>query len=256
MDGILETWLMTFGLILARVSAFMATIPYLGGRFVPGTVKVGVAFALTCFWFSESATYSVSVVVSMHELPWMAFGLAVAREVVIGCALGYVFGLFLVPFQVAGGYISQEMGLTLGSITDPTQPQMTTVMSEIFQLFGVMIFFSQNVHHIFLAALHASFVRQPVGGPFMSLSVNHSMTALSAATEWGVILAAPVACCLFVTSVVLALMAKVAPQLNVMSFSFALRILIGLLTTWMLWPELAPRMNLILQRYSGLLTGR
>ena len=61
MDGVLETWLMTFGLILARVSSFIATIPYLGGRFVPRTVKAGATLALTCFWFSESRATSIDV---------------------------------------------------------------------------------------------------------------------------------------------------------------------------------------------------
>lgn len=256
MDGLLETWLMAFGLVLARVSAFMATIPYLGGRFVPGMAKAGVALALTCFWFIESDTLSVDVVVAMHSQPWMAFALAVGREVILGCALGYVFGLFLVPFQVAGAYISQEMGLTLGTITYPTRPQVTTIMAEIFQLFGVMLFFTQNVHHVFLSALHASFEKQPIGRPFMAVSVGTALSAMSAATEWGLILAAPIACCLFITSLILGLMAKTAPQLNLMSFGFALRLLVGLVATWTLWPSLAPRMNVILQQYSGLLIGR
>jgi len=71
-----------------------------------------------------------------------------------------------------------------------------------------------------------------------------------------VILAAPVACCLFITSLILAMMAKAAPQLNLMSCGFALRLLVGLVATWTLWPNLAPRMNVILQQYSGLLIGR
>ncbi len=256
MDGLLETWLITFGLILARVSAFMATIPYFGGRFVPGMAKAGVALALTCFWFIESGSFSVNIVIAMQSQPWMAFALAIGREVIVGSALGFVFGLFLVPFHVAGAYISQEMGLTLGTITDPTRPQVTTIMAEIFELFGVMLFFTQNIHHVFLAALHASFAKQPIGGPFMTIPVGPSLSAMAAATEWGVILAAPIACCLFITSLVLGVMAKAAPQLNLMSFGFALRILVGLVSTWALWPDLAPRMNIILQRYSGLLIGR
>ncbi|MEK6257829.1 MAG: flagellar biosynthetic protein FliR [Planctomycetota bacterium] len=256
MDGLLETWLMTFGLILARVSAFVATIPYLGGRFVPRLVKAGVALSLTCFWFVESGTTSINVVMAMSQQPWLAFGLAIGREVIVGCALGFIFGLFLVPFQVAGAYISQEMGLTLGSISDPTRPQVTTIMSEVFELFGVLLFFTQNVHHVFLAALHGSFARQPIGGRILAVPVASSLSAMAAATEWGLMLAAPVACCLFITSLVIALMARAAPQLNLMSFGFALRILVGLVATCMLWPDLAPQMGLILQRFSGLLIGR
>ncbi len=256
MDGVLETWLMTFGLILARVSSFIATIPYLGGRFVPRTVKAGAALALTCFWFSESRATSIQVVVSMDQQPWLAFAMAVAREVIVGSALGYVFGLFLVPFRIAGEYIAQEMGLTLGTITDPTRPQTTTALGEFFEIFGVLLFFTQDVHHLFLAALHQSFARQPIGGSFLALPVAAQWSAMASATEWGLTLAAPVACCLFITSLILALMARTAPQLNLMSFGYALRILVGLVATCVLWPDLVPRMSAVLQRFAGLLIGQ
>src|SRR6185312_8761835 len=145
---------MTFGLILARVSAFVATIPYLGGRFVPRTVKAGTALALTCFWFAESGAGTLSVATALNDRPWMAFALAIGCETLIGCALGYIFGLFLVPFRVAGEYLSQEMGLTLGTISDPTRPETTTIMGDVFETLGVMLFFTYDIHHVFLATLH------------------------------------------------------------------------------------------------------
>jgi flagellar biosynthetic protein FliR len=256
MDGLLETWVMTFGLILARVSAFVATIPYLGGRFVPRTVKAGTALALTCFWFCESGATSLNVVMAMNDQPWLAFSLAVASEALIGCALGYVFGLFLVPFRVAGEYLSQEMGLTMGAITDPSRPQMSTVMGEVFEVLGVVLFFSQNVHHVFLAALHGSFARQPIGSQILSVPVALQMKAASTATEWGLLLVAPIACCLFITSLILGVMTKAAPQLNLMSVGYALRIIVGLVATSVLWPEVAPQMSLVLHRFSTLLIGR
>ena len=256
MDALLETWVMTFGLILARVSAFVATIPYLGGRFVPRVVKAGTALALACFWFSESGAGALNAATVMSDRPWMAFALAIGCETLIGCALGYVFGLFLVPFRVAGEYLSQEMGLTMGAITDPSRPQMTTVLGEVFEVLGVVLFFSQNVHHVFLAALHGSFARQPIGGAFLSLPVALQMKAMSSTTEWGLMLVAPIACCLFITSLILGVMAKAAPQLNLMSVGFALRIVIGLVATSVLWPDIAPQMGVVLQRFSSLLIGR
>jgi flagellar biosynthetic protein FliR len=247
---------MTFGLILTRVSAFVATIPYMGGRFVPGLVKAGTALALACFWFADSGATSLQIVMPMNNQPWVAFGLAVGREAVIGCALGYVFGLFLVPFRVAGEYVSQEMGLTMGSITDPSRPQPSTVMGEVFEVLGVVLFFATNVHHVFLAALHGSFSSQPIGGQILQVPVALQMKAMSSATEWGLMLVAPVACCLFITSLVLGVMSRVAPQLNLMSIGFALRIAVGLVASWILWPDVAPQMSIVLQRFSSLLIGR
>lgn len=256
MDVILETWVMTFGLILARVSAFVATIPYLGGRFVPRLVKAGAALALALFWFAEAGPGALQYVARLADQTWVSFTLAVAREVILGAALGYVFGLFLVPFRIAGEYLSQEMGLTLGAITDPSRPQNSTALGEAFEVLGVVVFFSQNVHHVFLAVLHGSFTTQPVGAGFSRLPVGLQMEAMTWTTQWGLLLVAPMACCLFVTSLVLGIMARVAPQLNLMSIGFTLRIVVGLGVTAVLWPEVAPHMSLILNRFSGMLTGR
>lgn len=254
MNEMLTIWLMTFGLILARVSSFIATIPYLGGNFVPNTIKAGTALALTCFWFSESGAMSIQVMVTMERQPWLGFAAAVAREVIVGCALGYVFGLFLVPFRIAGEYIAQEMGLTLGTITDPTRPETSTVFGEFFEVFGVLLFFTHDVHHLFLAALHSSFARHPIGGSFVAIPVATQLSALASATEWGLTLAAPVASCLFITSLVLGLMSRAAPQLNLMSFGYPLRILIGLFATYFLWPDLVPHMTNVIFQFSKLLT--
>ena len=256
MDAVLTLWLMTFGLILARVSSFIATIPYLGGANVPKLIKAGTALALTCFWFGESGATSIQVVRAMEQQPWMAFGLAVGREALVGAALGFVFGLFLVPFRVAGEYIAQEMGLTLGSITDPTRPQNSTTIGEFFEMFGALLFFCQDVHHLFLAALHHSFGRQPIGGSFLAIPVSTQMSALSSSTEWGLTLAAPVGCCLFMTSLVLGLMSRAAPQLNLMSFGYSLRVMVGLVATYILWPDIAPEMSAAVQRFSSVLMGR
>lgn len=255
MNGILTIWMMSFGLILARVSSFIATIPYLGGSNVPHTIKAGAALALTCFWFAESGVATTRIVVLMDELPWTAFALAVGREVIIGAALGYVFGLFVAPFRIAGEYIAQEMGLTMGAITDPTRPQTSTVVGEFFELFGALLFFINDVHHLFLAALHHSFGQQPIGGSILNLPVAHQIRSLASATEWGLMLASPVACCLFITSLILSLMSRVAPQMNLMSFGYALRIMVGLLAVLVLWPSLIPSMNSVLFEYSKMLIG-
>lgn len=256
MDAVLTLWIMTFGLILARVSSFIATIPYLGGVNVPHTIKAGAALALTCFWFGESGAMTLQVATAMNEQPWIAFALAVGREVLVGAALGFVFSLFLVPFRIAGEYIAQEMGLTMGSITDPTRPQTSTTMGEFFEMFGALMFFAQDVHHLFFAALHDSFAHHPIGGSFLALPVANQLAAIAAATEWGLTLAAPVACCLFIASLLLGLMSRAAPQLNLMSFGYGLRITVGLLATYFLWPDIAPQMNVVLYRFSNLLISR
>lgn len=255
MQGLVETWAVTLALILARVSAFLAIAPVLGGRAVPKLVKVSLALALSSFWFVSSGAAQTQTVFSLNQSPWLGLVLAVAREALIGGVLGYGFGLFLVPFRIAGEYIAQEMGLTLGSITDPTRSQPSTVFGEYFELAGTLLLLSQDVHHVFLAVLHKTFATQPLGGGFVPVPVAVQLQALASVTEWGLLLAAPVGCCLFLTSLLLALLTRAAPQLNLMSAGFALRVLAGMVALLVLWPELVPWMLSVLHRSSSLLLG-
>ena len=254
MQAVVETWFITLALILARVSAFLAMAPVLGGRAVPKLIKVSLALALSFFWFASSGGAQARTILSLNQSPWLGLVLAVAREALIGGVLGYVFGLFLVPFRVAGEYIAQEMGLTLGSITDPSRSQPSTVLGEFFELSGTLLLMSQDVHHTFLAMLHRTFATQSLGGPFLPVPIGTQLQALAAVTEWGLLLAAPVGCCLFLTSLLLALLTRAAPQLNLMSAGFALRVLAGLIALLILWPELVPWMTTALHRSSALLT--
>lgn len=255
MAGVVETWFVTLALILARVSAFLALAPVLGGRALPKLIKVSLALTLSSFWFVSSGAAQTQAVFAINQSPWLGLVLAIAREALIGGVLGYVFGLFLVPFRVAGAYIAQEMGLTLGSITDPSQSQPSTVLGEFFELAGTLLLLSQDVHHLFLAVLHKTFATQPLGGSFLPVPVSAQLQALASATEWGLLLAAPVGCCLFLTSLLLALLSRAAPQLNLMSAGFALRLLAGLVALLVLWPELVPWMLSVLHRSSAMLLG-
>jgi flagellar biosynthetic protein FliR len=255
MNSLIETWFVTLALILARASAFLAMSPVLGGRAVPKLVKLSLALALSGFWFMGSGAAQAQTIIALNQSPWLGLVLAVAREVLIGAVLGYVFGLFLTPFRIAGEYIAQEMGLTLGSITDPTRSQPSTVLGELFELVGILLFLSWDVHHLFLAMLHRTFATQPLGGAFLPVPVGTQLLALSSTTEWGLLLAAPVGCCLFLTSLLLALLTRAAPQLNLMSVGFALRVFVGMVALLVLWPDLVPWMVSMLYRSSSLLMG-
>jgi flagellar biosynthetic protein FliR len=91
---------------------------------------------------------------------------------------------------------------------------------------------------VWLAALHGSFARWPIGGGTPSLPVVPLIGGMAQAHEWGLLLAAPLATCMFVSSVLLALMARAAPQLNLMSIGFTLRLGIGLCAVVILMPDL------------------
>lgn len=234
----LDAWILSFALILARVGTFIATFPLTGGRNLPRTVKIGLAAALTVMWFGVfGAEASARFVEVASGGRWFPLALVVVREIVIGAALGFAFGLVLIPTRIAGAYIGQEMGLTLGAISDPGNRESGSVVSRLFDALGILMFFALDVHHVVLAAVHATFQRWPLGSALPSFSRTAIVDGVGAAHDWGILLAAPVGVCLFATIVVLALLMKASPQLNLFSVGLAVRVAVGLVATFVFLPD-------------------
>jgi flagellar biosynthetic protein FliR len=250
---VIESSVILFTLILARTGTFVALMPLFGGRNVPKLVKVGLALALAAMWFGSVSSSGVETIVTHSAAGWLGLGVALGREAALGAIFGFAFGLVLVPARVAGEYIGQEMGLSMASLADPMAESQSGLMGQVFEMLGVLIFFGLDGHHVFLAALHGSFARVPVGGCMGAVPVGALVAGVASAEEWGLLLAAPLAVCLFITSVVLALMARAAPQLNILSVGFGLRLAVGLVAVLVLLPEIGLAMGGVVGRITDVL---
>jgi flagellar biosynthetic protein FliR len=146
------------------------------------------------------------------------------------------------------------MGLALASIADPATESASTVVGQVFELLAFLLFFALDIHHVFLGLVYASFVRWPVGGTSLPLTLPAAVDGVGAAHEWGLLLAAPLAVCLFSVVIVLSLLARAAPQLNLLTIGFALRLAVGLVVAVALMPQIVWGLTCLLRR-AGLFLG-
>lgn len=247
---LIEHWVLGFTLILVRVATCIAVLPLLGRRHVPATVKIGISVSLAMLWFVRFGVAATTL--PSTTMPWFGFALVVGREMLFGASLGFAFSLFLVPVQIAGSYIAQEMGLTLATMTDPNTGATSSVPSQMFEALGVMLFFCLNIHHVLFSALHASFIRFPVGSSDMPNSAALMPNAVAEAHHMGLLIAAPMGVCLFITMIGLALMMKASPQFNLFSVGLTLRLLVALVAFVVFLPEMLAIAQRALYRATGL----
>jgi len=246
----IELWVVSFSLILARAGTFVAIVPVLGGANVPKMVKIGLAFALATLWFcSLGAGAGRDILELQGRVQAVALTLALGREMILGGVFGYALGLFLVPVHVAGEYLAQEMGLSLAAMVDPLVGKTASPLTQVLEMLATAIFFALDGHHVFLTVLHTSLLRWPPGSALPRLPVAAMVQGAASAQEWGLVLAAPVGVCLFLTSAVMALMARAVPQMNVWSLGFALRVTVGLGATMILLPQMGAVLVNIIGRF-------
>jgi flagellar biosynthetic protein FliR len=251
----MQTLVLLFSLVLTRVGAFVAVLPLFGGVNVPRTVKAGLAFALATVWFGNAAIVPPAELLNRPlETSWLAYGVAVGREAVLGALLGYAFGLFQVPARVCGEFLTQELGLSFGAFLNPTGTGNESALTQIIDALGVLLFLGLDGHHLFLTALDATFARYPVGTTMPTVPVQHLTAGASLTMHWGLVVAMPVAVALFVVTFVLTIMARVAPQVNLFTVGFPARLLAGLVLLLLLLPNLLTALVNALGRFGELLT--
>ena len=225
------------GLLLARCGAFVAALPLFAGR-TPRTVRVGLAFALVLFYLGTvPPTWDGNFAAKLGSVPTLAYGLALIRESLIGGVVGVMFSLFLLPARVAGEFVTQQVGLALSPQAGLANDTPASPLALAFEAAASLAFLTLDGHHIALGTLHASFARLPLGGSLLPQPAVPLLDGMASAHEMGILLAAPLGLSLFLLTVVMALMARAAPQLNIYSVGFTLQVLVALLGALFLLPE-------------------
>ena len=203
-------------------------------------MKTGLVMSLTMVWFVPIAQAMPPELLLRNStaMSWAGHAVALGREIFIGGILGYGLGLFLVPAHVAGEYLTQEMGLAFANQVNPTTGTSSSPLTQVMEYIAIAIFFGVDGHHVLLGVLDATFTQYPIIGSLPDVPVPKLVRGAAMAEEWGLMLAAPVAVLLFLTTVLLALLTRAAPQMNLYSVGFPLRLGVGLAATLLLLPGL------------------
>lgn len=117
-------------------------------------------------------------------------------------------------------------------------------MSQIYEVLFILGFLAMNGHHILIRALGDSFHRAPVG----DIGIGEGLITLiqrifTATVEAGVTFAAPVMILLLLLSVLVGVLARVVPQINVLELSFTLRVGLALVAMFLFAPVIAPALT-------------
>ena len=148
------------------------------------------------------------------------------QEIFIGLACGMVLSICFSSVILAGEKIAATSGLAFASQVDPTNGAQSPVISQIFQLFLLILFFSLNGHLIIFELFYKSFEVVPIGS-FYSFDqvLQKSMQSTESLYKNAVIIVLPIVSILFFMNLGIGFITKSAPQLNLFSFGFPLTIL-------------------------------
>lgn len=205
---------------LARVGSLMAAMPIFSGKQVPARVRLGLAVVLSMVLFPVAAPL-------IPQVPFepMRLALLVGGEAMVGLMLGFVAQFVFNAVELGGTVISYKMGFAAANIFDPQTQRQISVVPQFQNVLAILIFLSLDIHHLFLRALVESYrLLVPGQADFSGDAISYVVTLSSSIFVLGVKLSAPVLAVLILSSIVLGVMARVFPQLNVFFLSFPLNI--------------------------------
>lgn len=231
----LLTYVPAFLLHVLRTSAFVFLLPGLnqGGDTRWLKMVLGVTFGAIFWWIGERRLVVPGGLV-------MLVGLGM-KEVLIGLAIGFSVQLVTAILTTAGEIVAQEMGFTMAQVNDPITGASTQVVSQFLQLIAMLVMFTLDLHHDFLRALAAAFAAVPVSEGFDIALLHLRLGALVVhALEAGVRFALPVLTVMMALTATLSVLSRAVPNINLLEFSFAIRILIAMGMAFLLLTEGMP----------------
>ena len=221
------------GLFLAslRIGAFLIASPFFGGSSVPLQVRIIMAVLL-----------GVAVVTTVEVPDWQAFaGLngfqVILTELAIGISSGLILTIWFSAALLAGEKIASSAGLGFAAQIDPDSGGQTPVVSKTFSLFLTVIFLSWNGHLLVLRAVADSYTYLPVGAmPAFPVLIQSGIAAAGSMFLAATIIMLPLTAFLMAINLVIGVITRSAPQLNLFSFGFPIS-MIGIFVLLYLWVD-------------------
>lgn len=224
-----------FVLILTRIGAFFAASPLFSWEAIPLQSKVTIALILAAFFAAMTPFPAPTATMNVVEVT-----VRIADETFYGLALGLVAYSLLAVIRVAGGIMEQQIGLTMSNVMDPFSGEEGQPIGMLLEIIFVMLLFQTDGHHLLLQILNRTFEGyQPGTIPTAAGLVESVLKAGSTMMMLALKLSAPILGAFLLLMVVLAFMARVAPEANVLFLSLPLRCGVGLIMVGIFMPFLA-----------------
>jgi len=236
-------------LAMIRLSAFLVLVPPFQTSMVPVVVRVGLAFALLFLVWTPLAAAAPPVAGDLVALGGLAVG-----ELLVGAAIGLAARLVVAAASFAAELVSIQMGFGLAALLDPLNGEQAGVLTRLFDWTVMLVFLALDGHHLLIGATVESFRLVPPGGLVHAAAGAATLLSLGGRMFGvGVALVAPAIGVLFLANVVLVLVTRAVPHLNLMAVAFPILILLGLAMTIVNLDLLAGLMGGEIRRLDGVL---
>jgi flagellar biosynthetic protein FliR len=213
-----------FLLILVRITGFLYTAPFFSLRNVPIRVKTGLSIFLTAILF-----YTVPYTMPEYESV-IGYAVLVVKEALAGAIMGFFANIAYQIISFAGQLIDMEIGFSMVNELDPLTSMQTTITANFYGYLVLLMMMITDLHHHFIKAVIESFQVIKLGEVNLNPGIYQLMGQF--VVDYFIIgfrIVLPVFAAILVVNTILAILAKIAPQMNMFVIGMQLKVFIGLI---------------------------
>lgn len=208
---------------LFRISGLFIISPIFSSNNVPMLFRIGLSFFL-------SIAVAQYVDVTAFDYHPVIFVWILIKELIIGYCLGFVVYLFFSAYYIAGQIMDMQIGFGMVNVFDPLSNVQVPILGNFMYLITILMLFIVNGHHRIIEALARSFQTIPMGTwivktEVLSILINTFVNIFVIGFKIGM----PIIVALFITDIILGILARTVPQMNVFVVGMPAKLLAGFL---------------------------
>ena len=216
-------------LVLIRISAFIGTAPLFRNNSISMQMKAAISIVLTVI------VIPLVPVVELNYVGILGYSVLILKEFAVGALLGFMCNACTYIMSFAGQLMDIDMGLAMASTFDPVNAMQVTVTATIYNTLFMLVFVSTNLHYYLIKAIVDTFkyfnVSQEVfPQDMMQIGIDFIINFFILSFR----IMLPMFCAMFLINIILGVLARVAPQMNMFVVGMQIKLIVGFVVLYLL----------------------
>lgn len=209
-------------ILLARFSG-LGFAPIFNARNVPALWKTAVVLLMVYFSWQIGLANNYQPPETL-----LKYVLVFLNEVIIGLLLSLIAQFFFAAINLAGQIIDTQMGFGIMNVVDPMSGTQAPLLGNFKFILAILVYLQIDGHHLFIKALIQTYDFIPIGHfslqePLIRLLITFFGNIFVTAIK----LSFPIVASLIVTDVIMGIMSRTVPQMNIFMVGMPAKIILG-----------------------------
>jgi len=210
-------------LIFARVMSFLSIAPAFSRKDIPAMVKLSFSLLLTISF--------MGVIGDVTAPANTSFTVCIILNIVFGSLLGYIARTIFITIESAGEMINMQMGLQSAVMFDPNAKSQVSIIGKLFMYMSTVIYIEIGGLYWLFSAFKRGFTVFPLYATSLPLehfvNLDYIVMITGNVLFIGLQIASPAVLTTLCQDIILGIISKTAPQINVFQLSFVFKPVVG-----------------------------